>query len=319
MRLTRLLTGLLAIAVACGARGSRPSQIASTSLALGDHAVDYAGVHVAYHVHGDGPVCVVYPGGPGLSWSYLRMPEVEKMMRLVYLEPVGTGSSSALHDPHAYTFARYAELLDGFLAAIGSSKPCVLGHSYGGFVVLHWAVAHPDHVGALILYDTSPRGGYAIDPEVQDNAMKAMSGEPWFAAAMAASDRDDGAVTDADADAVFQDEAPLMFADWTHHEAAYRPLIAATHVYAEPRRGANATHARWDLRDALASLRVPALVIVGDKDWIMPPARTEEIAHAIADSRLVRLEHSSHMGHIEEPEAFAAAIRAFLPALGAAR
>ena len=51
----------------------------------------------------------------------------------------------------------------------------------------------------------------------------------------------------------------------------------------------------------------------------MPPARTEEIAHAIADSRLVRLEHSSHMGHIEEPEAFAAAIRAFLPAGRAAR
>ena len=38
-----------------------------------------------YHLHGTGPaVCVVIPGGPGLSWEYLRMPALEQHLTVVY-------------------------------------------------------------------------------------------------------------------------------------------------------------------------------------------------------------------------------------------
>ena len=119
-------------------------------LAEGDHTMTVDGVRLAYHVHGSGPVCLVHPGGPGFAWSYLRMPEVERMLTLVYLEPAGTGQSSPLTRPTDYSFARYAELLDGALAALGLPKACVLGHSHGGRVAVFWAAAYPAHVGALI-------------------------------------------------------------------------------------------------------------------------------------------------------------------------
>src|SRR5262245_46549366 len=64
---------------------------APTPLSPGAHVVVSAGVEVRYHVAGQGPVCIVQPGGPGLLWTYLRMPEVERQLTLVYVEPAGTG------------------------------------------------------------------------------------------------------------------------------------------------------------------------------------------------------------------------------------
>ncbi len=86
---------------ACAHAAATPP--APDPLADGDHTVDVGGVSLAYHVHGRGPTCIVHSGGPGLQWSYLRMPAVEASMRLVYLEPVGTGASGALHVPAADT------------------------------------------------------------------------------------------------------------------------------------------------------------------------------------------------------------------------
>ncbi|MCO1577534.1 hypothetical protein M8C13_17385 [Crossiella sp. SN42] len=41
-------------------------------------------------------VCLVHSGGPGIHWEYLRMPEPERHLTMVYLEPVGTGQSGRL-------------------------------------------------------------------------------------------------------------------------------------------------------------------------------------------------------------------------------
>ena len=48
------------------------------------------GVRVTYHVHGTGPVCLVYPGGPGFDWRYLRLPMLEEHLTTVYVEPPGS-------------------------------------------------------------------------------------------------------------------------------------------------------------------------------------------------------------------------------------
>ena len=65
------------------------------------------GVKVTYHVAGSGPVCLVHSGGPGIHYDYLRMPELEKHLTMVYVEPVGTGNSGLLPDGD-YSVARYA-------------------------------------------------------------------------------------------------------------------------------------------------------------------------------------------------------------------
>lgn len=65
------------------------------------------GVKVSYHVAGSGPVCLVHSGGPGIHYDYLRMPELEQQLTMVYLEPVGTGASDLLADGN-YSMENYA-------------------------------------------------------------------------------------------------------------------------------------------------------------------------------------------------------------------
>lgn len=62
----------------------------------GFHTALINGLTRAYHVHGDGPILVVHPGGPGVDWSYVRMRSLERDVAVVYLEPIGSGASSRL-------------------------------------------------------------------------------------------------------------------------------------------------------------------------------------------------------------------------------
>lgn len=319
--LTAVRTAIFSFLFAMGSVGCPPPPVAPTSttapLTEGDFAMTVDGIGLAYHVRGRGPVCIVHGGGPGLDWGYLRMPDVERVLTLVYLEPAGTGLSQALPAPKDYTLARYAALLDGARKELGLARACVLGHSHGGMVTVNWAATYPDHVAGLILYDTAAR----VDAEThkdQTAGAAAYAGEPWFAAASAAAERHAKIATNADADTVVRDEAPFLVADWTHRQAELAPWVATLRGFASPIRGALANQLAWDVRGKLSAVHAPALVIVGAKDWLTSPARAEELVHAIPGATLTTLPNSGHMGHVEEPAAFAAAIEEFARKLEAA-
>ena len=59
---------------------------------------------------------------------------------------------------------------------------------------------------------------------------------------------------------------------------------------------------RIDSRPHLAAIRIPTLVLVGDKDALTPPDRSEEMAAAIPDARLVVIPECGHASTLEQPE-----------------
>jgi len=126
--------------------------------------------------------------------------------------------------------------------------------------------------------------------------------------ATAALARSGKVTTDAEADAVLRDEAPLLFADWTHRQVELVTWLANVHAFASPLRGAGENQAAWDVRAKLSAVRAPALVIVGAKDWLTPVHRANELVQSIAGAQLVVLANSGHLGHVEEPAVFAAAL-----------
>ena len=69
---------------------------------------------------------------------------------------------------------------------------------------------------------------------------------------------------------------------------------------------------RLDLRERLADIRVPTLVVVGEDDTLTPPAEAEALVAGIPDATLVRLDGAGHVSNLEAPDAFTAALRAFL-------
>jgi 3-oxoadipate enol-lactonase len=66
-----------------------------------------------------------------------------------------------------------------------------------------------------------------------------------------------------------------------------------------------------DQREAIRSIAVPTLVVVGEKDPATPPDRGEEIHRLVAGSRLARID-ASHLSNIEKTDAFNRTVLAFL-------
>jgi len=65
------------------------------------------------------------------------------------------------------------------------------------------------------------------------------------------------------------------------------------------------------VRKQLGSIATPALVVTGEHDFLCGPRWARELHDAIPGSQLSLLEHSGHMAHLEEPEAFSRAVAGF--------
>ncbi|MFE2642650.1 alpha/beta fold hydrolase [Streptomyces nigra] len=134
------------------------------------------GILQVYRIAGEGPVCLVHSGGPGVDPAYMRLPELEHSATLVYLDSVGSGGSDLLPDGD-YSVSRYGHFAKAVLDDIGAPTCYFLGHSHGGFVGLQFAIDHPDRLAGLILYDTVPVNGR----ELRKTATKEMAafGQRW--------------------------------------------------------------------------------------------------------------------------------------------
>lgn len=71
---------------------------------------------------------------------------------------------------------------------------------------------------------------------------------------------------------------------------------------------------RIDSRPHLADIRCPTLVLCGREDALTPPALHEEMAATIPAARLEIIDHCGHLSPLEQPDAVAAAMRAWLAA-----
>ncbi|MFD5511564.1 alpha/beta fold hydrolase [Streptomyces sp. NPDC127051] len=287
-------------------------------LSDGTHTVEIDGVAQHYHVHGAGPVCVAHSGGPGIAWEYLRMPELERHLTVVYPEPIGTGASGRLPShPHGYTRARYSRFLGALIEHLGVPEVHLLGHSHGGFVVQYHALHHPERIAGVILYESAPVTG----PEHVAEAMRLVglfaerhAGHPGLPEVLAAFQEIPGICGDARMTAVARGLLPAYFADYWGREDEFSPLrasLTAAHISGLDE---DLTPDLIDDRAALGSLSLPVLVLVGRSDVICGVRWAEELQGLIPGSELLILEGSGHFGHIEEPEAFARGVGRFVTA-----
>jgi pimeloyl-ACP methyl ester carboxylesterase len=276
------------------------------SLTPGSHTIIVEGVEQHFRVAGNGPYCVAHAGGPGIDAGYLRLPLLEEHLTMVYLDPIGTGGSGRLPThPMGYSVDRFARQLLAFIDVAGLATPYLLGHSHGAFVVLDAALKRPNAVAGLILY-----------------AGAAYTGGEFMAAAAAGIDsfaeRHEGTPeaqavrkipmirSDEDYTAALRDLFPAYFAD--HRRFAdvlgtmQRELRATVLV------GDNQP---FDVREALESLALPVLVMVGKDDFILGPRHADVLVRLIPKAQLSAFANSGHFAHIEEPIAFAEAIVRF--------
>ncbi|MEU3615310.1 alpha/beta hydrolase [Streptomyces sp. NPDC006872] len=287
-------------------------------LAAGVHTVEVEGAVLRYHVHGTGPLCVAHPGGPGIAWEYLRAPELEKKLTLVYVEPVGTGGSDRLPShPHGYTRALYSRHLAAVIDHLAVPRVHLLGHSHGGFVAQYHALHRPDQLAGIVLYDSAPVTGDEHAAEVMRSVQEfaaRQADHPELPAVLKAFAAIPAIADDAAMLAAARGVLPAYIAGYWAEPQRWAPLresLRATYISGLDEHDAPD---QVDDRVPLAALSLPALVVAGRYDVVCGARWAEELHKLIPASQLVILERSGHFGHLEEPGRFADEVAAFVTA-----
>lgn len=271
-------------------------------------------VEIRYHVAGTGPFCLVHPGGPGLDWKYFKMPLLEKFLTLIYLEPVGSGLSERLHHAADYTMKRYASDIEELRKHLDLNKFILLGHSHGGMVAQYYATQNKHRLKALILYGTSPTTGEVWQKDIAYN-MKWFKNEPWFKTASKAMADEAKAETDEEFSNHFKKEIGFYFANYTSRKEEFDRHFESVRLSLPPYQGFVREAPFFDVRSQLASILCPTLIIVGEKDFVCSTKFSRQMHGLIRNSKLIIVENSGHMLHIESKEVFAGTVKQFISSL----
>lgn len=193
--------------------------------------------------------------------------------RVVMVEHPGHGGAPLVEVEDVATLAARA------LATVGAGSFAFVGLSLGAAVGLQLALDVPERLEQLVVASTAARFG---DPQ------------QWRDRAAVVREQGLGSIVDAVVGRWFTPS----FRDTT----PFREMVLSV----DPEGYARCCDAlaRWDVRDELAAIRVPTLVIAGREDPSTPPAEGELIAASIPGARLVVLEGAAHLLNVERPEPF---------------
>lgn len=181
----------------------------------------------------------------------------------------------------------YASHVDAFMDSTRIPSASVLGHSFGGRIALALAAHSPHRVRHLILVASAgirPRRGLGYSLRVAG----AKLGKRLFSSPMW------GRLGDR-----------ILFA--ISQRVGSRDYLNAGRMQATLVKVVNE-----DLRGILPSIRVPTLIIWGDRDQEVPRSSMEIMAQGIKDSRLEVMEGAGHFPFIDRSEAFGRMVRDFL-------
>ncbi len=108
-------------------------------------------------------VVVIETGLGSLFYDWYSIAkEVSKKARVILYHREGYGNSSMAKEK--FTTRRVAENLKLLLSKKGINEPVILvGHSFGGMCVLHFAKLYPEMVKSLVLVDSSPVEMYKVE------------------------------------------------------------------------------------------------------------------------------------------------------------
>src|SRR5688572_31114721 len=112
------------------------------------------GINLFYREAGpaDGPVVLLLHGFPTSSHMFRNLiPTLADRYRVIAPDYPGYGQSDAPdRAKFAYTFARYADLLDALMGQIGAKSYAMYVMDYGAPVGYRLALKHPERVTGLI-------------------------------------------------------------------------------------------------------------------------------------------------------------------------
>jgi len=242
------------------------------------------GVNLYYEVHGEGPVILLTHGYSATSQMWKgQIAPLGRKHKLVIWDMRGHGKSDYPADQNEYSEEKTVADMAALLDAVGAKQAIVGGLSLGGYMSLAFNATHPERVKALLIIDTGP--GYKKDD----------AREGWNKNALRTAER-------------YEKEGlgQLEGASAERRTAQHRD---ATGLARAGRGMLTQKNAR--VINSLPDIKVPSIVIVGEKDTPFLAA-SDYMAAKIPDCEKAVIPDAGHAANIDNPAAFNAALEKFL-------
>jgi len=265
-------------------------------------------------VAGKGKPLIVIHGGPGLTQDYL-LPQMYKLAEnnlVIFYDQRGCGKSTGDINQETITIDQFVDDLEAIRQSFNFDKISILGHSWGGFLAMQYAIAHQEHVDKLILSNSAPSSseGYALFGQEYMRRMCPYQEELEKIHATQG-------FRDGDPD-VMEQYYHLIFRQYCYiPEKAdllnlrMTPIASLNGAKVSENIRKNVLDQPFNLNKKLNGLKLPTLVLHGDADPI-PPITAKNIHENIPDSKYVLIKNCGHFPYVEDPTTYFKYINEFL-------
>jgi pimeloyl-ACP methyl ester carboxylesterase len=243
-----------------------------------------------YETHGAGEQLVLIPGFASGAWIWQwQISDFARHFQVIMFDPPGVARSPASRAEEITLEYLAAEII-ALLDFLGIAQAHVLGASFGGFVAQELALAYPERVQKLILACTGFGGKNHVAPNLE-----------VLAAFVAADDLNRRerirrfmipAFTpqfNAEHGEIVEQVCLLREQNPVESKVYHQQLQAALNFDAEAR---------------VSNIKAETLVLTGNKDFVVPPQNSENLARAIPSAELKVIKGGSHLFFIEKAAEF---------------
>jgi proline iminopeptidase len=269
-----------------------------------------------YQRFGKGDPIIVVHGGPGLDQGYLlpQMLEFAKDHEVIFYDQRGSGRSlESSIDPKYISSDQFTKDLETLRLKLGLKKVAIIGHSWGGFLSMSYAIKYPANVSSLILVGSAPANykgqkAFADEFNKRTHSIKHKI-DPLF------NDKTLSALNMEQINEAYRDLFSVYFKNPSNAkkltlDMSKESAIGGFNVLSLMLKTTYFTPDS-DLVPALSKLNVPTLIIHGNQD-IIPVGTAQTISKATPGSKVVYLSDCGHFPYIEKPNEFFSSIRSFL-------
>ncbi|MBN2538635.1 MAG: alpha/beta hydrolase [Deltaproteobacteria bacterium] len=249
------------------------------------------GIKIAFRVNEDGLVdgrktlfFIHGSTGDHNSWKD-QYAALDEQFNVIAVDLPGHGQSGGKGEREVSLYSKWVKKT---VEALGLRRPVLIGHSLGAAIALESAIQYGDRLSGVVAV-----GGGATMP-VNPLVLDGLRGDP----------------------SMIINSIPAFAVSKRHRERLKDFLVAnLERMDKEVAYGNFLACDRFDISGRLGQIRIPALLICGEEDKMMPPKFSRYMEEHIAGAKMVLIKDAGHFVMMEDPNTCNVALREFVDSL----
>jgi pimeloyl-ACP methyl ester carboxylesterase len=270
------------------------------------------GHDISYRTGGTGPVVLLIHGMAGSSSSWIPILD-DIAPHVTYVAPDLPGHGHSDKPRGDYSLGAHASFLRDLLNALGHERATIVGQSLGGGIAMQFSYQYPERCERLVLVCA---GGLGEEVMPTLRVLAAPGMEYVLPIACQPFIRTSVEAVAGVAARVGLRPTPATVEKWRAYTSLIEP--ATRDAFLQTLRSVvDVKDQRVSAHDKLyLADEVPALIVWGENDPIIPVSHAYEAHVALASSRLEIMEGVGHFPHCEDPRQFARILLDFIADTG---